>query len=516
MGVVLAVSTVPGPRAARAVQQPQANPDSALAVTLAQIEGSPVTLDAAVQSALEQSTQAREAAAALASARATVKREKGLFDPELFGVTQKTSTEVRSSSPFAGSTKVTEASAGVRMHLPTGADVAVSMNATKNEVNSAFTSVNPEYDATGAITLEQPLLRGFGPGAHGDLTSAQRDLEAANHQYEDARLGVRADVEATYWSLYAAERDLAVQQLIRGQAKALLDQARLRAKAGIVGPSEVASARVFLAEQEQAVLDDEEQLDRISDALASLMGQRPEAGLPRFRPTDEPPRGFVMPPEDSLVTIALDRNHLLRSADRSVSSTRSLESAARWNALPQLNLFGSIGGTGLAGTGRDLIIGADTLRTSITGGYNDALTQVRHRDYPTWNAGLRFTIPIGLRNGRGERQRLHAEVQRSEAQKLALARSIEEAVRADYRELAYGTRRLQIAHDGVDAALEQVRIGLIDYDNGRTTAFELVRLGADLASAQQRYSQALVRAAKAAADLEHLTAGGYSPQETKP
>lgn len=499
-----------------AMPVPEANPDSALAVALAKIEGSPIPLESAVRMAMEESASIREAGAELASARAAVRREKGAFDPALVGTGQRTSTEIRPSSPFAGSTKVTAGSAGLLLHLPTGADVGVSMNATKSEASSAFTSVNPAYDATGAITLEQPLLRGFGPAARRDLTFAQRNLEAADHLYEDARLGVRADVEATYWSLYAAERDLAVQQLIRDRAKALLDQAQLRARAGLVGPNQVANARVFLAEQEQAVLDGEEKLDRVSDALASLIGQRPQGTLSRFRPTDEPPNGFSLPTEDSLVAMALARNHKIRSAERTVSSIRSLERAARWNALPQLNLFGSIGGTGLAGSGRDLIIGSDTLRTAITGGYQDALSQVLNRDYPTWNAGLRFSIPIGSRSGRGERDRLRAETGRAEALKLALARGIEEQVRADYRELAYGARRLQFAHDGVDAAFEQVRIGVIDYNNGRSTAFELVRLGADLASAQQRYSQALVRAAKAAAELEQLTAGGYSAQETQP
>jgi outer membrane protein TolC len=67
----------------------------------------------------------------------------------------------------------------------------------------------------------------------------------------------------------------------------------------------------------------------------------------------------------------------------------------------------------------------------------------------------------------------------------------------------------------VDASQEQVRIGLIEYRNGRTTAFELVRLGADLAAAQQRYSEALVRTAKAAAELRHLTSGAYPEEETR-
>ena len=61
----------------------------------------------------------------------------------------------------------------------------------------------------------------------------------------------------------------------------------------------------------------------------------------------------------------------------------------------------------------------------------------------------------------------------------------------------------------MEAAQEQVRIGVIEFRNGRTTAFELVRLGADFAAAQQRYSQALVRSAKAAASLRLLTAGKY-------
>ena len=54
--------------------------------------------------------------------------------------------------------------------------------------------------------------------------------------------------------------------------------------------------------------------------------------------------------------------------------------------------------------------------------------------------------------------------------------------------------------DAADASLEQVRIGLLEFRAGRTTAFELVRLAGDVATAQQRYSSALVRAAKTAAD----------------
>ena len=57
---------------------------------------------------------------------------------------------------------------------------------------------------------------------------------------------------------------------------------------------------------------------------------------------------------------------------------------------------------------------------------------------------------------------------------------------------------------------------MLEYESGRTSAFELVRLGGDLAAAQQRYSRALVRTARAAAVLRVLTGGAYPDEEVGP
>jgi outer membrane protein TolC len=115
-------------------------------------------------------------------------------------------------------------------------------------------------------------------------------------------------------------------------------------------------------------------------------------------------------------------------------------------------------------------------------------------------------MPLLLRDGRGERDRLRAETRRADEVTAAAERAIEERVRAAHRALVHAGQRLAAAREGVDASQEQVRIGLVEYRNGRSTAFEIVRLGADLASAQQRYSRALVRAAQATAEIRYLTA----------
>ncbi len=503
----------------------ETNPDSALTIALSQITGAPLTLAEALAAALDQATDVREARGALLAARGTMRSEKGAFDPELFAEISRREADAPTASPFSGAsvlrTKEQLASGGARVTLPTGTELTAAMRTSRLETNSTFSSVNPQYDAAAALEFRQPLLKGFGPGAWGDRSAAVRQFEAAKARYDDAVGRTRAVVEQTYWDLYAAERDLAVQRLLRDRAASFLDQAEKRGKAGIVGPSVVANARVFLSEQEQAVLDREEQYDRTSDRIGSLLGRRPASGQSRYRPIDNPPRDFIVEAEDSVVARAMAANRGLAGAERDVAAARSLARGARWNSFPQLDIFGSIGGVGLAGRGRDIVFGGDTLRTNVTGTRGDAVSDAVDRSFPQWTVGARMTIPIGFRQGMGDHQRAKGELEQAEQRYLAARLSVEERVRAAHRDLVHSVKRLEAARMGVEAALEQARVGLLEYGLGKTTSFDLVRLGADVASSQQRFSQALVRTAKAVAELRWLTssqdaAGSTSTGKTTP
>ena len=114
-----------------------------------------------------------------------------------------------------------------------------------------------------------------------------------------------------------------------------------------------------------------------------------------------------------------------------------------------------------------------------------------------------------MRSSRGERDRLKAQEMSAEQNLIAAKRSVEEQVRSALLEYTHAERRLDAAEAGVNAARELVRIGDIEFKVGRVSAFEVVRLNADLASAQLRYSRALVRAAKASTALRRLTGEGF-------
>jgi outer membrane protein TolC len=490
-----------------------ANPDSALQQILETLQGTRLSLHDAEQNALSNATSVRTAEAAFRSAGGTRRTQAGYFDPTLFFAVHHLDQQQPGVSLFSGNTKQNTLTGGLRINLPTGTSLEASLNTVKLELNSPVTFLNPQYDAIANLSLRQPLLEGFFISANKNLTKADRDLDAAKSRYDQEVLATNTQVEQAYWDLYAAERDYAVQKLTRDQAQAFLKDTETRAKTGLIGPNQVANAKTFLAEQEILLLDREEALDRLSDQLASLIGLRPADGKQRFIVSDSPSEEFPLQDVDALVQQALERNLEIRAARAEAEGVRALAKAAFWESLPKLDLVGSLGGSGVGGVPQNVIFGSDTLRSSVTGTWNDALRQAVNRKFPSWSLGLELTIPLGMRTGLGEEDRLEAEVTMAEQRTTQRERVLEEQVRAGHRELTNGQRRLEAAKTGVLAAQEQVRIGLIEFQNGRTTAFELVRLSADFAVAQQRYSLALVRSAKAAAALRQLTSGAYLSHE---
>ena len=493
-------------------QEQTVKPDSALPAILRGLEGTPLSLAQATDAALSNATSVRKAQAAALAAHGAVRREAGLFDPELFFNMNYIDQQTPTASFFSGApillTTETDSKTGLRMDLPIGTKLEAAMNTVRLKTNSAFANLNPQYTAFGSLSIRQPLLGGFSASGRKALNRSEHEADAAEARYEQEVITTTAEVERRYWDLYAAERNYAVQKLIVEQSESFLRETLVRANTGLIGPNQVASARTFLAEQRLQLLDKRESLDLLSDQFASTIGVRPPGTDGRYLTADAPPENIAVEPAETLINRALETNLDLRAANADVDAARASASAAGWGVFPKLDIIGSIGGNGLAGQAQDVIFNGDTLHSTRGGSFTDALHQVTSRDFPNWSIGLELKIPLGLRSGLGEKDRLDAEVVGAEARALERSRSLADQVRSAYRELLHGKERLGASREGVDAAQEQVRVGLIEFHNGRSTAFELVRLGADYASAQQRYSEALVRTAKAAATLRQLTSGG--------
>ena len=294
--IILVVIVVSAITTNEVVAQTPSSPDSALQAILNGLTGTPIHLQQAVQSALKNATSVRKAEAAYLAAKGSQRKESGFFDPQLFFNLNYQDQQQPVASPFLGvpvlSTQQTTSRSGLRMDLPIGTELELSLSTTRLNTNSKIALLNPEYDVLGSLSIRQPLLGGFMASARKQLGKSEREYDAQKARYDQQVLAVSANAERTYWDLYAAERDYAVQKLTRDRAEAFLKETELRAATGLVGPNQVANARTFFAEQELQLLEQDEQLDRQSDQLASLIGVRPEPGMARFVPLDEPPRDF--------------------------------------------------------------------------------------------------------------------------------------------------------------------------------------------------------------------------------
>src|SRR5438128_2199344 len=105
---------------------------------------------------------------------------------------------------------------------------------------------------------------------------------------------------------------------------------------------------------------------------------------------------------------------------------------------------------------------------------------------------------------RGERERQRGNLERSQESLRSQALSLETSVRQAHREAVLSQDALRAMHELVDAAREQARIGRLEYQAGRTTAYDLVGIEADLARAELRESQVLVRMARSLVELDRL------------
>lgn len=465
-----------------------------------------MTLDEAQALATANSPSTRSASAAVRVARGAMMSEAGVFDPLVSAEGSRVSTDSPVSSPFAGSQlRQRSLSGGLSWLSPIGTSLAFTLSRTTTESNAPFSTLPRARQTRARVDFVQPLLKGFGlSAARGDLRAAERDLEAATARRQAAVADLSADVEVAYWELYAAERDLSSQRLQRQRAAIFLRDQTLRARAGATGPGAVAAARTFLADEDVQLLDARLRLTTASDALRQTIGISPVDDR-RIHATSEPPTPRVIDPLPAVLERARRNNPSLRAYERDAAAALARYRRANRNAWPSVDAFGGYGGSGLAGTGQVVNFSGQQVGSNFDTGYGPAWNDVWSDKNPDWNFGLRLSMPIGWRADRGEREKQRGNMERSQESLRAQMLALEAAVRQAHREAVLSQDALTAMHELVDAAREQARIGRLEYQAGRTTAYDLVGIEADLAHAELRESQVLVRVARSLVQLDRLT-----------
>jgi outer membrane protein len=399
---------------------------------------------------------------------------------------------------------------GISQQVPWGGGAfAFQFNNNKQVTSNNLVNYNPAYNNNFAMTLTQPLLRGF----RIDNNRQQLVVTALNRDASEIELRgtiatTLANVRNAYWELLFAIQALDVARGSLDLASKLVADNQARVEVGALAPLDVVQAQAEEATRQQALAQADAQ-ERTSElALKRLIVSGTDDPLwnATINPVDRPT--FLPEPLDvqGAVRKALDNRTDLQIARKTLDSNDVTLKYMRNLTLPELDLTAMYGAAGLGGTQfRRTGTGVTSqIIGTVPGGYGDAWRSLTGRNYPTWNLALNFSYPIGASSAEAQVARAKVQVNQSAAQLRSLELQVATDVTNAALQVQSGLTRYQAATVARSLAQQRLDAEQSRFDVGLSTNFLVVQAQRDLATAQNTELRALLDYRKALVDYERL------------
>ena len=412
----------------------------------------------------------------------------GAFDTVLFADATYSYLEQPSSGFFTGfgdtKSRRLDANEGIRTQLMTGGSFEMSL--TQNYLDANY--VDPaQADAGFGFSFTQPLLRG------GWELSATRDLRRAEMNWDRSRATLRrSNVEAVqqaidaYWELAFTLADVQVKRDSLLLAVELRDMTQVRYEVGAVAEVEVVQAEADIATRTDALLAARNAVRGAADNLRILLfGLEDDDEWDwQLLPRTEPPE-----PEDEepgweeVFESAREYRADLRELRADVLMARLDWDAARHDMMPKL----------------DFIAGANLYAQETK--LLDATVDLFDMDFPGYNLGLVFEMPLGDRLYTGAERRTRFEYQLALRTLRDTENTVANEVREAVRELSFQARRVAVTRQSREVAARQLEAEERRLQEGASTNFQVLQFQTDLAAAESAAVRARMDYAKAVTRL---------------
>ena len=454
----------------------------------------------------------------------TVRAAQGAYDP-VFGITgSRTRTVVPVASILGGTEtgKLTQLqwSGGPQTSgmTSTGATYSLQFVSSRQQNDSLFNTLNPQYPTSVTLSLTQPLWRGlrFDESRY-RLQVARKNQKLSQEQLRQRIIEAVTQAVDAYWELDYAAHNFDVQtEAVRLAERQYQSNQRL-AEQGVLAPVDVVAAQTQVATFEQELFGAQQLLTQAENNLKMMMlPNRTDlmwsmALVPESPLTAEskPPgleeaiaRALRSRPELSQSQLALEVNRL----DRKLSHEQT---------KPRVDLFANLSESGLAGIatpiGNNPLAaffppGTQFVPTLLMGNYAQSLSTLASGVFPSAQVGVTVSLP--LRNRTAQAQ---AAISEAEGRRL---RTVEDqvgmAIEADVRNAVQGVMatqaRLEAAALASRSAEEQYQSEQRQFQAGTSTVFLVLQRQTDLIAARSREVRARADAGEAIANLDRATA----------
>jgi|SRR5271167_3148416 len=443
--IALVVLVVPGLLLAQQAQQP-----------------SPLTLQQAVNIALEKNPERKAALADTKAASADVKEARSFLRPHV----------AFSETATRGNDPVYVFGSKLRQQRFTTADFALNVLNTPTPFGNFATHFGGTWN----------LFDSF--GSWRSVNRAERVKDAVGHQMERIDQEIIFRVMDSYYGVLLAKKQLEVAGESLKTAQAIYDRSKNRFESGVVVESDFLSAQVRLATRKQEVIRATNNLALARAQLSVALGISTET---EFDPAEalaerNLPATTLEEAEKNAVELRPDMKRI-RSEEAAQQQSVSI---AKSSFGPRVNAF--------AGWEADN-------PTFVAGGGGN-----------NWLAGIE--VQFDLFDGGAKRARLSHE--RAMQEKVAAVKEMATnatrlEVRRAYYELDSARQQVEVARTTIAASQESLRINQNRYDSGLSTITDLLAAEEAARRTQAEYWETVYRYHTSYANLE-LARGTLNPQ----
>ena len=349
------------------------------------------------------------------------------LDPVVNGTIQFDRQTSPSTSFFSGGTSSTNTyNFTAEQGLPTGTNLEFDFNNTYATTSNAITLYSPQLNSTYKVKLTQHLLQGAGIWVNRRFVyQAINDRRITDSTFRQQILYTVNQVENIYWGLVGAYEDVQAKERALAQSTKLAGDTRKQLEIGSMAPLDVVNADSTVATDKQSLISSQSNLryqqQIIKQAIARNLNDPALESAPVI-PTDRvsiEELAEESQPVDTLVKEAFTRRPELEQAVLALKNDAITLRGARNALLPTFDVFGYLGGSGVAGSANPQCASSGFYTQeycdSITAsGYGSAVQGAFNNSAPDKGIGFTINIPIRNRTAQADQARSVIEYRQAE------------------------------------------------------------------------------------------------------
>lgn len=471
----------------------------------------PLSLEEVLKSALEKNLDIAVRRYDPKISETRIETQRAVFEPSLSLSATADENNSPQSSALGGANVLTEKNktfaASYLDPLQIGSTFQFDVFTNRRTSNSFFATLSPSYFTQALATYTQPFLRNFGKGVNQtQILIAQNSERISHSQFRQTVMDTLAAAEKAYWDLNFALMNLETQKASLKLAQDFLEQTQVKVRVGTLPPIEITQAKAGVADRLQGVIVAGNSVKTAEDNLRLLMNVPSDSPLwdQPIHPSDKPEVLDKVVDMAEAVRTAMDHRPDMEQSRLNLASKDADFRFRKNQRLYRLDLVAKYGAQGLAGDLFDVDIVTVTRTPISSTGVGDSFDQVQRRDFTTWSAQLVLGIPLGNRAA----DAAYAAAEYGQSQSRLTIQKVEQQARVEVRN---AVRQLQTNLESFRAAQQNTKLQRekLDaeqkkYENGMSTAFQILQFQTDLTTAQSRENQAIVDYNKSLVELDRV------------